>query len=62
MAKKKPLIKPSHKGLLHKELHVPAGKDISQKRLHAAARSAKKSGNKKEEKRIIFAENFGKGK
>jgi hypothetical protein len=60
-------IKPSHKGELHKELGVKSDKTISEKRLHAAARSAKKSGNKAEEKRIIFAENSkkwskGKGK
>lgn len=57
---KKPMIKKSHEGLLHKELGVAKDKKIGEKRLHAAAKSAKKSGNVKEEKRIIFAENFGK--
>jgi hypothetical protein len=60
MAKKKIAIKPSHKGELRSELHAKPGKDLSEKRLHAAARSAKKSGNKKEEKQIIFAENMNK--
>ncbi len=65
MAYKAPKIKPSHKGELRSELHTAPGKDISQKRLHAAARSAKKRGDVKEEKQIVFAENFkhkGKGK
>jgi hypothetical protein len=28
-----------HKGALHKDTHTPAGKDISAKRVHAAAHS-----------------------
>jgi hypothetical protein len=58
-------IKPSHKGELRSELHAKPGKSLSEKRLHAAARSAKKRGDKAEEKRIIFAENaksWAKGK
>jgi hypothetical protein len=59
---KKPMIKKSHEGLLHKELGVAKGKKIGEKRLHAAARSAKKSGNVKEERRVIWAENMNKKK
>ena len=59
---KKPMIKKGHEGLLHKELGVAADKKIGEKRLHAAAKSAKKSGNKAEEKRVIFAENMNKRK
>lgn len=58
-------IKPSHKGELRKELGAKPGKDLSEKRLHAAARSAKKHGDTAEEKRITFAENaarWSKGK
>lgn len=53
------LIKPSHKGLLHKDLGIPEGKKIPGKVLSSALRAAKKSGNVKEEKRVVFAENFG---
>lgn len=63
MAKKDPIhIKKSHEGLLHKDLGVSSGKTLSEKRLHAAARSAKKHGDTAEEKRIVFAENAKKWK
>lgn len=55
-------IKKGHEGLLHKELGVKDGKTIGEKRLHAAARSAKKRGGTAEEKRVVFAENFGKAR
>jgi hypothetical protein len=45
-------IKPSHKGLLHKELGVPEGKPISEKKLEKAEKSASPA----EQKRITFAE------
>lgn len=32
-------IKPSHKGLLHKKLHVPAGEKIPESKLEKAAHS-----------------------
>lgn len=58
----KPLIKPSHKGLLHKELGVPQGQKIPASRLNAAAAKAKSTGNAKLAKQVNFAKNFGKGK
>jgi hypothetical protein len=48
-----------HPGALHKELHVPEGQHIPVKELHSKLASAKKSGNVKLEKRLVFAENFG---
>lgn len=53
-------IKPSHEGLLHKDLGVPAGEKIPAGKLNAAKAAAKKSGNVAEEKRIVFAENAKK--
>ena len=47
------LIKPSHKGLLHKELGVPEGKKIPASKLEAAAHSS----NPAERKRAQFALN-----
>lgn len=49
-------IKPSHKGLLHKDLGVAEGKPISSKKLS----SAKKNASPAEKKRIVFAENARK--
>lgn len=46
-------IKPSHKGLLHKDLGVPAGKPIPAGKLAAA----KHSDNPAVRKRATFAEN-----
>lgn len=46
-------IKPSHKGLLHRDLGVPAGKPIPSGKLAAA----KNSSNPAERKRATFAEN-----
>ena len=46
-------IKASHKGLLHKDLGVPAGKPIPSGKLA----SAKNSSNPAERKRATFAEN-----
>ena len=46
-------IKPSHKGLLHKDLGVAAGKPISEKKMEAATADASPA----EKKRITFAEN-----
>lgn len=53
-------IKPSHEGLLHKDLGVPAGEKIPADKLSAAKEAAKKSGDVAEEKRIVFAENAKK--
>ena len=52
----KPIIKPSHKGLLHKDLGVPKGKKIPEKKLE----KAKKNASPAEKKRIVFAENAKK--
>ena len=49
-------IKPSHKGLLHKKLGVPAGQPIPESKLEEAAHSS----NVKERKEAIFAENAKK--
>ncbi len=46
-------IKPSHKGLLHKSLGVPAGKKISEAKLE----KAEKSKSAAVRKRAVFAEN-----
>lgn len=48
-------IKPSHKGLLHKELGVPMGEKIPESKIEAA----KHSKNPAERKRATFAQNFG---
>lgn len=52
-----PHIKPSHKGLLHKELGIKEDEPISVGELMRAKSRAKKTGNTKEEKRVVFAEN-----
>lgn len=53
------MIKPSHRGLLHKELGVPQGKKIPKAKIRADLAKAKRTGNVAEEKRDVFAENFG---
>lgn len=54
-AQEKIHIKPSHRGLLHKELGVPLGKPIPKAKIEKAAHSK----NPAERKRAVFAENFG---
>ena len=49
-------IKPSHRGLLHKELGVKKGQPISTSKLERAEKGASKA----EKKRIVFAENARK--
>ena len=49
-------IKKSHKGLLHKNLGVKAGKKISSSKLS----KAKKTASKAVKKRIVFAQNARK--
>jgi hypothetical protein len=53
--KRKIHIKPSHEGLLHKELGVPTDEKIPEAKLE----KAKHSENPAERKRATFAENFG---
>lgn len=60
MVSPKPLIKPSHRGLLHKDLGVKPGQKIPAKKLNAALSKAKATGNTALEKRVVFAKNFGK--
>jgi hypothetical protein len=45
-------IKPSHKGLLHKELHVPEGQPIPDSKIKAAEHSPDPA----ERKRAFFAD------
>jgi hypothetical protein len=54
--KKKALIKPSHKGKLHRDLGVPEGQPIPASKLAAALRS----GSPSVRKEANFARNFGK--
>lgn len=46
-------IKPSHKGFLHKDLHVPEGKKIPAKKIESAEHSKDPAVSK----RAVFAEN-----
>jgi len=55
-SKKKPLIKPSHKGKLHRDLGVPEGQPIPASKLAAALRSSSPSVRKE----ANFARNFGR--
>lgn len=49
-------IKPSRRGLLHKELHVKSGSKISTTKLDKAEKNASPA----EKKRIVFAKNARK--
>jgi hypothetical protein len=51
-------IKPSHKGLLHKELDVPQGEPIPAAKIAKAAHSSDPA----ERKRAVFAQNAKKFK
>lgn len=53
-------IKPSHEGMLHKDLGVKKNKKISDSKLESAEAHAKATGNKKLLKRVVFAENAKK--
>lgn len=55
-------IKPANRGKLHKALGVPKGKKIGAAKLSAAKSRARKTGNKKLMKEVVFAQNFGKKK
>lgn len=56
------MIKPSHRGLLHEHLGIKQGQKIPKKKIRADLKKAKKSGNVAEERRDVFALNFGKRK
>ena len=53
------MIKPSHRGMLHHALGVPEGEKIGAGRLMAAKAKAKRAGNGKLRKEVVFAQNFG---
>lgn len=52
---KQPLIKKSHRGLLHEDLGVPKGQKIPAAKLAQALRSPDPA----VKKRAVFAKNFG---
>jgi len=52
---KKPLIKPSRRGLLHRKLGVPQGQTIPE----AMLAKAKRSKSPALRKEAVFAQNFG---
>lgn len=56
------MIKPSHRGLLHEMLGVKKGQKIPKSRIRADLAKAKRNHNVAEEKRDVFALNFGKRK
>ena len=56
---KKVLIKATNKGLLHKKMGVPASKKIGTSALATEKAKAKKTGDKKLMKEVVFAQNFG---
>lgn len=56
----KDLIKPSHRGLLHKELGIPEGQDIPHDVLMKAKERAESTGNHRLMDQVNFALNFGK--
>lgn len=53
----KPMIKPSHRGLLHKQLGIAPNKLIPRSRIESALAAHP---DPAEKKRLIFAQNFGK--
>lgn len=55
-------INPAHKGMLHEVLDIAKGKRIPGSKLKSALKGAKKSGDNKEEKEIVFAQNSKKWK
>lgn len=59
---KRPMIKPSRKGLLHEKLGVPQGTPIPKNKLAAAKKRAKKTKDGALMKEVTFAQNFGKSK
>ena len=53
-------IKPGNKGLLHKKMGIDEGSKIADTALRTEEKKAKKSGNTKLEKEVVFAENAKK--
>lgn len=56
------MIKPSHRGLLHEDLGIAKGKKIPRGKIRKDLAKSKRTGNVAEEKRDVFALNFGKRK
>lgn len=54
------MIKPSHRGLLHAELDVSPKKKIPRGKIRKNLAKAKRAGNVAQERRDVFALNFGK--
>jgi hypothetical protein len=50
-------IKKSREGLLHKKMHKKAGAPIPVEELHKALAAAKRSGDVKKERELVFAIN-----
>ena len=55
-------INPNNKGLLHKKMGISQGQGISNASLEEEKTKAKKSGNTKLEREVVFAENAKKFK
>ena len=53
------LIKPSHRGLLHKKLGIPEGEEIPHSTLLRAKAHAERTGDHKLMEEVNFALNFG---
>jgi hypothetical protein len=53
-------IDPTNKGLLHKKMGVPEGKKLSASSLETKKEEAKRTGNTKLEREVIFAQNAKK--
>jgi hypothetical protein len=53
-------IKPSHKGLLHEKMGIKKGKKIPTGSLEKEKAEAKKEGDVKELREVVFAENARK--
>lgn len=53
-----PLIKPSHRGLLHARLHIPANQTIPLSRIGHDLARAKRAGDTTAVKQDVFAKNF----
>lgn len=54
------LIQSTHQGALHKQLGVPSGDRISDRDLSTARAKAKKTGDQKLLRRVVFAQNARK--
>lgn len=53
-------INPAHKGMLHEAMGIAKNRKIPGAKLKALVKSSKRSGDVKEEKEAVFAENAKK--